>query len=169
MGTMTTERWRVSCIADLRPVYESVFDDTYRYAARLAGPDRQHAEDLVQDAFVDAARRIRAGETMELSIGWFITAIRHRFIDQVRRAAVRERTVTQLAQNVAVDAGATDDGNRVLAGLTDVERLALVLHHVEGRSVREVARTIGRSRRATESLLARARARARRTIEEERS
>lgn len=160
MSTAPAARWRVVDLDSMREVYEAVFGEVYRYTARLAGPDRQLAEDMVQDVFVELARRVGRGEQPEVSVGWFVTAVRHRFIDQLRRRANERSRLDR-----AIGAPSMRDeqaGNELLAGLTDVERLALVMHHVDGCSVREVAAAIGRSRRATESVLARARDRARR-------
>ena len=46
---------------------------------------------------------------------------------------------------------------RALEQLAEIERCVLVLHHLDGLSIHDVARAIDRSPRATESLLARAR------------
>jgi RNA polymerase sigma-70 factor (ECF subfamily) len=160
MSTVPAARWRVVDVDGVRQVYDAVFAEVYRYAARLAGPDRQLAEDLVQEVFVELAQRVCRGEQPEVSVGWFVTAVRHRFVDQLRRRA-SERSRFDRTMD-APSASDEQSGAELLSGLTDVERLALVMHHVDGCSVREVAAAIGRSRRATESMLARARDRARR-------
>jgi DNA-directed RNA polymerase specialized sigma24 family protein len=49
--------------------------------------------------------------------------------------------------------------------LEPLDRLVLVLHHVDGWSVRDVASAIGKSASATESLLVRARRAAREVAE----
>jgi RNA polymerase sigma-70 factor (ECF subfamily) len=164
MNASAVTRWRVAGVDDLREVYDATFDEVYRYASRLAGSDRQLAEDLVHDAFVDAARRIGGGDAIEISIGWLYTVVRHRFIDHLRRRSTREQLMIEtLAPPEHVDAPVVEcDGAALLVGLSSLDRLVLVMHHVDGCSVREVADAIGRSRRATESVLARARERARR-------
>jgi RNA polymerase sigma-70 factor, ECF subfamily len=171
MEARPTERWRVVDVAGLREVYDAVFDDVYRYAAWLAGPDRQLAEDLVQDAFVDLARRLDGGDSLDVSVGWFITVVRHRFIDDVRRrssGAMRRGAVGEASTRDITAADGLDDAEKIVAGLSPIERLALVMRHVDGYSVREIATAIGRSRRATESVLARGRDRVRRMSTEER-
>ncbi len=45
----------------------------------------------------------------------------------------------------------------ILASLPEVQRTALVLQHLDGLAVQEIAEIIGRSMPATESMLARAR------------
>jgi RNA polymerase sigma-70 factor, ECF subfamily len=165
MSAARAESWNVNDAADLRDVYEATFDEVARYATRLAGPDVQLAEDLVHDVFVDLARRVRA-EPIEVSMGWFVTAVRHRFIDHVREQSRRKSTAQRLGNGSTTNSVWEDDDTDMLAVLSPLDRLALAMHHVDGCTVSEVAVTIGRSKRATESLLARARARVRRTHEE---
>lgn len=55
----------------------------------------------------------------------------------------------------------------LLVGLSSRERAAVVMHHVDGLSVADVAKELGATVRATESLLARARAKARSSKERE--
>ena len=168
-------RWRVTSEAEIEVVFSSVFDDVHRYASRLAGSDRSLAEDLVQDAFVGLVRAVRNGDVDEVSIGWLLVSVRNRFHDHVRR----ERSARRVGRLRAVRDGDASPGpgdtdqalgmaSAALASLGAEERLVLVLHHVDGRSVREVAATIGKSVHATESILARARGVARAAVRRER-
>lgn len=81
------------------------------------------------------------------------------------RLVVRELTVDG-------DAGAWRDADErqllleSLGRLTAMQRAALILHYADGLPVREVAREIGRSESATESLLTRARDALREAYEE---
>ena len=63
------------------------------------------------------------------------------------------------------DAARREDVLAALRRLSAEQRAALVLHHVDGLSVREVARQLDRSESAVESLLARARRRFRQLYE----
>lgn len=155
-------RWRVEDEADLGVLFEEAFDSVYRYAARLTGTNRALAEDLVQDAFVQLLRAVRAGSVSEVGTGWLTTSIRNRFIDHVRRDRI-------MLGGVPADAAVTGaDAEQASAGLDRLDalsRLVLTLHHVDGWSVREVAASIGKSESATESLLVRARRAARQIME----
>jgi RNA polymerase sigma-70 factor (ECF subfamily) len=150
--------WRVRSEDDLRVVFEACFAEVYRYAARLAGPDRALAEDVVQEAFVALARTLRAGEVDEINVGWLLVAARNRFIDHVRRRSVASRVVGTLRHAPYDDSEGTGPVWDAVAALSPVQRLALTLHHVDGYSVTEVASIVGKSVRATESVLARGRA-----------
>ena len=55
---------------------------------------------------------------------------------------------------------------RALGRLPDMQRAAVVLHHVDGLSVAEVATALDKSTHATESLLARGHDQLRRTLME---
>jgi RNA polymerase sigma-70 factor (ECF subfamily) len=147
---------------DLRLFYERTFDEVHRYARRLAGADRQGAEDLVRDAYVALVRAVRSRSIDAPTVAWLITAVRNRFIDRVRRERV---SANRASPAPAVDA---DDGPAVpaLVRLQPLERAVLVLHHIERFSVAEVAEVIGMSTLATESLLARARSAMRRLLHE---
>ncbi|TPW11284.1 MAG: RNA polymerase sigma-70 factor, ECF subfamily [Acidimicrobiaceae bacterium] len=108
---------------------------------------------LVQEA--------RNGDFTEVGVGWMVTVVRNRFIDHLRAARGGERVEVEDLAGAEVQ---FDESAWLVAKLHPIERLVLVAHHVDGFPVADVARMIGRSEHATESLLARARATARRKI-----
>jgi RNA polymerase sigma-70 factor (ECF subfamily) len=151
----------------LSAFFEQTVDSLYRYASRLCGSDRAATEDLVQETYVCLLREVRSGRPLDMGPGWLITTCRSRFIDRLR-AERRRRTREERAWSASElgSAGAaTDTESSVLAGLPAEQRVALVLRYVDDLPVPEVARLLGRSVHATESLLARARAAARARIE----
>lgn len=157
-----TRRWEIGDDETLRRALDEALDDVYRYAGRLAGHDRQLAEDLVQDACERLIRSARSSTIGEVGLGWFHTVIRNRFIDHLR--ATRRLDVG--LPHDEVGSGDVDGSTDWLVGrLSPVERFVLVAHHVDGFGVVDVARMIDRSEHATESLLATARAHARRIVE----
>jgi RNA polymerase sigma-70 factor (ECF subfamily) len=148
--------------AALVALYERTVDDVYRYACRLTGNDRTRAEDLTQDAYLALVRELRAGRLDVPTAGWLITCVRNRFIDEVRRSFSSERSFRLAWSNGAEP---VDDSLPSMTGLDDVARMAVVLHHVDGFTVAEVAVRLGKSVRATESMLARSRSTLRREME----
>lgn len=141
---------------DVMQVYERTVDELYRYASRLTG-DRAAAEELVQDTYLQLVRQVRAGTVSTVDIGWLVVTCRHRFLDTLRsqrRRSVRERTFARTGPHAPETGGAVTDA---LAGLPADQRVAMVLRYVDDLPVTEVARQLGRSEHATESLLARAR------------
>ncbi len=154
---------------DLLALYDRTIEDVYRYASRLTGGDRSRTDDLVQETYLAILRRIQSGKPVELGVGYVITTCRNRFLDGVK--ADRRRTKRELRVVPAVDATIGPELDHVattqLAELSDDQRAALVLRYVDDYSVSEVARRLGRSVAATESLLARARAAMRHLLQED--
>lgn len=158
---MSDERWPVTSEAELLVFYELSFDAAYRCAGRLARGDRAAAEDLVQDAYVRLIRAAQDRSVDQVGIGWLVTTIRRRFLDRLRSAEREQRR----ARLVAVDATAVDQPesgwSAPLDGLGERERAALIFRYVDGLPVGQVADLLGASVRATESLLQRAKRKAR--------
>jgi RNA polymerase sigma-70 factor (ECF subfamily) len=108
------------------------------------------------------ARHVARGG--DVDVAWLKTVARNKLIDHWRARARQERKLA-LAYSVEpqpmVDETAPADAERVtrvLADLNPTYRAALVLRHLDGLSVPEVAELIGRSVEATEQVLSRARA-----------
>jgi RNA polymerase sigma-70 factor (ECF subfamily) len=148
--------WSVTDEASLVACYDQSVSHVYRYASRLTGNDRARTDDLVQDVYLGLVKSARAGMG-EVGMGWLITAVRHRFLDRVRREQREERRLRLIVS--PVDPTAVEVPG--LADLPDRERAALVLRYLDDMSVPEVADEMGLSVHATESLLARARRRMR--------
>lgn len=153
---------------DLDRHFEAASVPVYRELIRLCGGDRDRAEELRQDTFERAARHLERHPDRIVGTGWFVTVARSAFIDQMRRdrrdRRLRER-VAALAHRDTVepdwDGVAADDALALLGRLNDEQRAALVLYHLHDLPIAEVAVQLGRSVRATESLLVRARRRLR--------
>jgi RNA polymerase sigma-70 factor (ECF subfamily) len=159
-------------------LYAESLPHVYGFLLRRCGKDV--AEDLTQEVYVDLARRARSGDDLDgLTTGWLISVARSRLIDHMRaeqrrtrklrlawsaaEPEQREGIVTPVEVDMA-DLGASTE--RALGALSTPERCALVLHHVDGMSVADVAGSMGRSTRAIESLLARARRKFRAAFDE---
>jgi RNA polymerase sigma-70 factor (ECF subfamily) len=149
-------------------LYEQSLPHVHGYLARRCDPDT--AQDLTQEVYLDLVRRARQGDDLTgLGMGWLLSVARSRLIDHLR-ARQRQQQKLSLAWSAAdqderrgrASADATPAAlgaatERALRTLSADERGALVLHHLDGISVGEVAGLLGRTVRATESLLARAR------------
>jgi RNA polymerase sigma-70 factor, ECF subfamily len=142
-------------------LYERAFPEVYSYvASRLS--DRGAAEDVTQEVFIAGARHVDRGG--EVDVAWLKTVARHKLIDQWRARAREDRKLALaysaepppvVNRNVPADAERVTE---VLADLNPTYRAALVLRHVDGLSVPEVAGFLDRSVEATEQVLSRARA-----------
>lgn len=146
---------------DVVALYERTVDAVYRYASRLCGHDRAAAEELVQDTYLQLVQLVRSGSPDVVDGGWLIVACRSRFLDRLRsqrRREVREGAAVRLFPTASDSAAVGDETGDRLAALPADQRAALVLRYVDDLSVPDVARLLGRSVHATESLLARGRA-----------
>lgn len=162
MSADPSRTYDVSTLDGLMAFYDLAFDDVYRCASRLTRGRHAAAEDLVQDAFVRLARAVRHGDVSTVGVGWLITAVRRLHIDGLRSDEQRARRLRLVAVSGRSESEPTfSDAGALLAGLTDRERAALVFRYVEGLPVGEVAELIGATVRATESLLQRAKHKAR--------
>lgn len=154
---------------DVLALYERTVDEVYRYASRLTGNDRATAEELVQETYLVLVRQVRDGTAVPVDIGWLVVTCRNRFLDDLRskrRRAVRERDFVGRSAPGDVKRGPMVDA---LSQLRVDQRAAMVLRYVDDMSVPDVARALGRSVHATESLLARGRAALRAQMSEDAS
>lgn len=161
---MTGQQHDVTSEAGLLSFYDAAFDDVYRSAARLTWGDRPAAEDLVQEAFVRLVRSVQAGAVTSVGVGWMVTTVRRIHIDRLRADSREDRRLRVVAASPSQPAsvGSSEIAD-LLDGLGDRERAALILRYVEDLSVADIAEVMGSSTRATESLLQRAKRKARDT------
>jgi len=133
----------------LARLFDACHDRLFRLARRLAS-DREEARDLVQEAFLRAARRpgsIPEGD--EPAEAWLVRTLVNLCRDRHRRITVRSRAHSALARDEedqgrmesAVVARATVQA--ALGRLSPRRRAVVVLHEIEGAPVREVARLLG--------------------------
>ena len=144
-----------------RTWYDRSVPVVYGYLLHRCGRRPELAEELTQQAFVEAVRsrhrfRGQAGATT-----WVIGIARHKLVDHFRRAEREQRRLAPLESLppglIGSSPNAPDEIDDALALLPSLQRAALVLHYMDDLSVRDVARVIGKTEAATASLLARGR------------
>jgi RNA polymerase sigma-70 factor (ECF subfamily) len=142
-------------------MYDAALPVVYGFISLRVGGNRALAEDLTAEAFAAAVAEYRAGRPDVVTTSWLCTVAKRRLIDHWRRENVASRKVIPLTGRGLVfdspDTGEREAVVQALATLSSEQRAALVLQHVEGYSVAEIAELIGRTTKATESLLGRAR------------
>jgi len=148
-----------------RAWYDRSLPNVYGYLFHRCGRNPELAEELTQQAFVEAVRSYGRFRGQAEATTWVIGIARHKLVDHYRRT---ERDLRRLAALRARELGAAgraesapptmpDDIDDGLALLPALQRAVLVLHYMDQLSVREVAHNIGKSEAATASLLARGR------------
>lgn len=152
----------------LQTLYERYLPSVWRYAfAQLAG-HTSAAEDVVSETFLAAVRQVGRLKPEGGSLGgWLIGIARHK-IGDIRRRRGRVKTGVP-AETVAKEDGSHDPAASletaetraqvaaVMDALPDDQRLALEWKYLDALSVREIARRMGRTEKAAETLLYRAR------------
>ncbi|HEY1572601.1 MAG TPA: sigma-70 family RNA polymerase sigma factor [Pseudonocardiaceae bacterium] len=128
----------------LRALYASHARPLLAYVQRLAGGDRQLAEDIVQETLLRAWQH--AGDlTVELARPWLFTVARRLIIDADRGRRARpqqtgadpvEESATPDELDAALDACLVADA---LGALTPAHREVIVEGFYRGRSTREIA------------------------------
>jgi RNA polymerase sigma-70 factor (ECF subfamily) len=149
--------------------YEDALPRVYGFVHGRAGGDDSLSEEITAQAFLEAVRARRSFDGRADPVTWICSIARNRLLDHYRRAARDQARhlrliVTDLNAGDAAEWDRADQREAVLATLATLpplERSALMLRYLDGYSVRETSKLIGRSEAATESLLMRARDRVR--------
>jgi RNA polymerase sigma-70 factor (ECF subfamily) len=141
-------------------------------------PDRSEAEDITAEVFAAALAALPRFRGDSGHYAWLLGIARRKIVDAMRRRRGRRELLdTELTEAererlgllLATDAGelpeaavrhaeARREMRKLLAGLPEAQREALLLQVVHDLSIREIAQVLGRSEAAANSLLQRARA-----------
>jgi RNA polymerase sigma-70 factor, ECF subfamily len=156
-----------------RAFYDDALPRVYGYFLHRVGGAAPLAEDLTQETFLAAGRELKKGRRVDAPLGWILGIARHKLVDHLRRQERSVRLVDggldEATADVPVEDGSLfrDRAVAALSGVAASQRAALVLRHLDGLSVPEVARELDRSVEAVESLLARGRVSFRKAYAEE--
>jgi RNA polymerase sigma-70 factor (ECF subfamily) len=143
-----------------REFYDEALPRIYGYFYHRCGRTTGTAEELTQDTFLAAVIELRKGRHVDDPLAWIRGIARHKLIDHYRQQA-RSARVSAIGEPTSGDTAVWDAAEereltlRTLDALPAVQRAALVLRYLDDLSVRDVARALGKSVHATESLLAR--------------
>lgn len=149
-----------------RQFYERMLGPLYRYVYFRAGGNREITEDIVHDTFLRAIGSLSGFSPRKGSLQAWLCGIARNCLHEHHRSLQKQREV---AQSLGRSQSNRSNGaelslhdtkarvNSVLALLPEPYERALIQKHVERKSVREIARMHGKSEKAIESLLGRAR------------
>jgi RNA polymerase sigma-70 factor, ECF subfamily len=163
-------------------LYESYSVDLWRYVARLLGPQSAVVADVVQEAFLEAARSARQFDTSRGTLWSWLAGIAHhkvaahwRQVGQVNRLLERAKSDGAAMQQSANDFGGVGNSleqkelvesiRRTLADLPAEYSALLSAKYLDGHSLEDLSRQWGSSVDATKSKLARARREFRETFD----
>lgn len=169
-------------VAAVRRGDDTAFEELFRryhpricaYAARMVGC-REHAEEVAQEAFISALRRLRETEQAIVFKAWIYGIARNGAIDHLRARARRapevgydhvEAFVEPTGPHAAPAPEAAMESKQALSdlqgafgGLSDTHHQILVMRELEGLSYDQLGKRMGMSRSQVESTLFRARRR----------
>jgi RNA polymerase sigma-70 factor, ECF subfamily len=154
-----------------RSWYDAALPQVYGYLlARCAGSVAL-AEELTQEAFVDAVRNRHRFDGRSDAVTWVISIAKHKLADHYRRLARTERRRVRLVsappepgEDAIAAAERREDVLRALRSLPPGQRAVLVYRYLDDLPVASIAARVGRSESATESLLSRGREALRREL-----
>jgi RNA polymerase sigma-70 factor (ECF subfamily) len=145
-------------------LYEDNFNRVYGYIARRVR-DRATAEDLTADVFHDALKKLDSFEWRGVPFGaWLIRIAANAIIDKAKRCAREQELLTAGGiegsdpyPSAAFDAGLEEIENRErLARLLDAlpadQKRVVRLRFIEEKSIRDIARELGRTEGAIKQL-----------------
>jgi RNA polymerase sigma-70 factor (ECF subfamily) len=142
--------------------YDECFEELDRYVLWRCGGLRDHADELVQEVWLTAVRRLASFDPARGSFaGWLRGIAAGLARNHFRRAARRQ--AGPLPEDVVADQTEVvrreqaEMVARVLAQLPEHYEAVLRARYLEGAGVAEIAAARGVSVKATESLLTRAR------------
>ncbi|HEX7298993.1 MAG TPA: sigma-70 family RNA polymerase sigma factor [Solirubrobacteraceae bacterium] len=170
-----------SLVAAVRAGDDHAFEQLYlRYQRRIGAyiygmvHDHGRAEDITQDVFMSALRRMRATDGRIVFKPWVYEIAKNACIDAFRRSRRTEEVSydaddggerlhlvsTSPTPDAAVDTRMSLDHLRgAFGGLSDAHHQILVMRELEGLSYRQIGERLGMSRPSVESTLFRARRR----------
>jgi RNA polymerase sigma-70 factor (ECF subfamily) len=155
-------------------------DPVYAYVSRRFAPRADLVEDVVQDVFLAALQRLDTFAEHSSVVTWLLGIARHK-VEDVYRARVREPeplpdesepSIAGLALDPHLDdlidaERAQEKTHRILELLPAEYGAVLLWRYWEKRSIKDIAAQTGKTPKAVERLLARARTRFRRLWEAE--
>ncbi len=142
-------------------------DWAYPFVRSRLMPRVELAEDMVQEILLAAWQNLPKFRGDSGLRQWILGIARHKLEDyyrkHVREAALQdedgqtEQSATTNFENQLEAADRQKQVDQVLAVLPEVYSIALIWRYREGRSIREIAQETGKTEKAIERLLARAR------------
>ncbi len=130
------------------------FDKAYReqrtavyHTALTLLRDAAAAEDVMQEVFMSYYRELEQGRDVHHLRAWLLTATRNRCFNMLRDGRWEQPTedvpVTAAVGDPLTNVQQQDTVERVLACLTEDERLAFSLHYFDGYTYRQIAEGLG--------------------------
>lgn len=142
---------------DFERFYEHTWPRIYRELCLMTA-SRADAEDIAQEAYAKAADDWRRVSRLEQPEAWVRRVGINRCIDLSRRRGRQVRAYAQLSRDEEQLSDVSTEVLDVLRRLPDEQRQVVVLHHLLGETVEQVAERLGRPAGTVKGQLVRGRA-----------
>lgn len=182
--TFIVARARTGDKEAFRQLYDRHYRSIYNLIYRMVGR-QEEAADLTADVFVRALQGIKHLKTDEAFGGWLRRVATNLCLDHAKRKKLptlsldatnagpdgEERQGIEIADNShtpeqeAITGELSDKVHTALSMLTPTHRAVILLHHMDGKDVREIAQIMHCSEGTVKSRLGRARENMRRILE----
>jgi len=161
LDEMTLARARRGDMAACESVFRKFHQPAYSVAFRVL-QCRETAQDVTQEAFITAFRKIRQFRGDSPFWGWLRRVVINHAITALRRGPKSEPLEFQdhhaSTEGAAEQIGMAMDLESALAALSAVDRSIVWLHDVEGYNHGEIAELFGKTESFSKTRLSRARA-----------
>ena len=148
-------------------LFDRYFDMVFRFALVRMNGDRAQAEDIAQETFVRALRRITSVTYQGRDIGaWFVTIAKNLIFDHVKSSRYRleqatddiveHSPTTHGPEQQVLDGATTDELLRCIRRLNPDQQECITLRFLQGLSVAETAALMDRQEGAVKALQHRA-------------
>ena len=150
----------------LATLYERYLPAVWRYVHSRLGGHEAASRDVVSETFLAMVQSIGRLDAASTNVAKWLTGVaRHKLADHWRRSAppvaVRDVESPEHGSNpaVAMDAlGMRQAVGQAMDRMDDLQRIALEWKYIDGLTVRQIAEQLGRTEKAIEAILYRARA-----------
>jgi len=149
----------------LTVLYKRYLPSIWRYVTSRLQGNEAASRDVVSETFLAAIQGIARLDASSCNIaGWLSGIARHKLADHWRRFAPQSAARDFESPRHETDPAAAMDASEMreavgqaMDRMDDLERVVLEWKYLEGLSVREMAERLGRTTKATEGILYRAR------------
>ncbi len=151
-------------------LYNQNFDYVYAYIFTRTAGNGQLTEEIVQETFTAAWTYFERFHGQSSYSTWLCAIAKKKLYESYRRTIYRERleipdheSVSMYAsnfnlENMVIDQETQNHVVKILAGMNPFYRYVLIMKYIDGFSVKEIAKILGRTAKAVDGMLQRAKA-----------
>jgi RNA polymerase sigma-70 factor (ECF subfamily) len=148
-----------------KELYHRYSDLLFAFILNMLDSNRETASDIWQETWIIAVEKISDFRYKSSVFTWLCAIAKNKISDNYRLNEKLRRISDEIKscfdidneETDIVDAGTQEDVLTALANLRDGYRYLLMSRYFESKSVEEISMAIGKSYKATESLLSRSR------------